>query len=300
MTAAAGIVAFSSPASAAGCDSAVGVTLVVDFHELGGGVQQVCDLDGAGKSASTLFPDNGFPLTYVQRQPGFVCRVKGLPTQEQEPCVNTPPGDAYWGLWWTDGESGTWTYSTEGASSLDVPDGGAMAFSWNGSSTKSPPGVAAPTHEDEPSSSPSPTQPAGGAGGGGGSNGGSGGGSGTSSTPAPGTPQSSTPGESPSAGDDAQSDGPGGKQGEEDQGGRKGDEDEGKKRSKRDGEKAESRENSQSTSPSESATPDDALVADPTSDASDDRLPAWVAPVGIAALFGVAGVLALLRRRRSA
>ncbi len=35
-----------------------------------------------------------------------------------DPCVNTPPADAYWGLWWSDGTTGKWTYSSLGAASL--------------------------------------------------------------------------------------------------------------------------------------------------------------------------------------
>ena len=152
LTAAASAAVPTAPASAAACSTSHGVTVVVDFHELGGGVQQACDADGADTSASTLFPRNGFPLDYVQRQPGFVCRVSGAPASD--PCQNTPPADAYWGLWWSDGKSGSWSYSSEGAGSLSVPDGGYVAFSWNGSSTKSPPGAAPRPH---PSSSPSPT-----------------------------------------------------------------------------------------------------------------------------------------------
>ena len=93
-----------APAVAAGCSGSTGVTVVVDHHQLGGGVQQACDADGGGKAASTVFPDSGFPLTYVQRQPGFVCRVSGAPASD--PCVNTPPASAYWSLWWSDGKSG--------------------------------------------------------------------------------------------------------------------------------------------------------------------------------------------------
>ena len=40
---------------------------------------QVCDAGGGGKAASSLFTGAGFPLTYVQRQPGFVCRINQRP-----------------------------------------------------------------------------------------------------------------------------------------------------------------------------------------------------------------------------
>ncbi|MGZ4450728.1 MAG: hypothetical protein ACXVW4_13110, partial [Nocardioides sp.] len=118
VTAAVGLLP-AAPAQAAACSTASGVTVVVDFHELGGGVQQVCDAGGAGEDAATQFTESGFSLTRVQRQPGFVCRVDGAPSSD--PCQNTPPADAYWGLWWSDGRSGTWTYSSEGVDSLTVP-----------------------------------------------------------------------------------------------------------------------------------------------------------------------------------
>ncbi|MDX6371065.1 MAG: hypothetical protein QOD98_53, partial [Nocardioidaceae bacterium] len=96
-----GLVATSSaPASAAACSGATGVTVVVDHGSLGGGVEQVCNAGGGGEDAVSLFTGAGFALTYVQRQPGFVCRINGQPASD--PCVNTPPSDAYWGLWWSD------------------------------------------------------------------------------------------------------------------------------------------------------------------------------------------------------
>jgi hypothetical protein len=155
--------------------------VIVDFHELGGGVQTACDPDGAGKTAAALFPANGFPLDYVQRQPGFVCRVSGKPADD--PCVNTPPADAYWGLFWSNGTSGQWSYATSGAGGQKIPAGGSVAFSWQGSSNRAEPGVAPPQHSSQPSSSPSSSsssKPSGG-----GSTGGSAPTSPTSSAPAP-------------------------------------------------------------------------------------------------------------------
>lgn len=144
-----------APAQAAACGSGHGVTVVVDPHQLGGAVQATCDPAGAGKSAASLFPDNGFALTYAQRQPGFVCRINGAPSSD--PCVNTSPADAYWGLFWSDGTSGTWSYASEGVGSLSVPDGGYVAFSWQGSTSKAPPGVSPQVHA---SASPSPSHSA--------------------------------------------------------------------------------------------------------------------------------------------
>lgn len=182
-------------AAAAACGGADGVTAIVDFNELGGGVTAACDPGGAGKAASQLFPDVGYPLTYAQEGSGFVCRVSGKPADD--PCVRTPPATAYWSLWWSDGTSGKWVYSTDGVGSLTVPDGGYVAFSWHqGSGNAAAPDVA-PTPHEEPSSTPSATGSTGGPAGGGGG----GGGHHSSSPTAPGSTgtTSTAPTESPSA-----------------------------------------------------------------------------------------------------
>lgn len=262
----------AAPAAAAACPTADGVTVVVDFHELGGGVRSVCVPDGGGDAASQLFPRAGFPLTYVQRQPGFVCRVSGKPADN--PCVSTPPADAYWGLWWSDGKSGRWTYSTTSAGGLTVPDGGYVAFSWNGSDGSVPPGTSptahpAPEPSQQPAQQPSSAQP-------------------TQqpssqqqqSSAAPGVSASATPSQAPSA---APSQDAPAKPG----------------RKKSRGATASPRASgSEVASPGATVT-DDAVV--PTSaeppDAGDGGLPAWVAPVVVVLLFGAAGGVALARRR---
>jgi hypothetical protein len=149
----------AGPAASATCADAGGVSVVVDFKGLGGGVQSVCDVDGGGQKASALFTGNGHQLTYAQRTPGFVCRVDAKPASD--PCINTSPANAYWGLWWSDGANGKWTYSTLGAGSLTIPDGGSVAFAWDGVEGSATPGVAPPkqaaTPAPTPSSTPKPT-----------------------------------------------------------------------------------------------------------------------------------------------
>ncbi len=147
----------SAPAQAAPCAPGSGVTVVVDYHQLGGGVVQACDAGGDGKSAMSLFQDAGFDLAFVQRQPGFVCRIDGKPGTDTEACVNTPPADAYWGLFWADGTSATWRYSTSGAAALTLHDGQSVAFSWQASTSSTPPGVKPPTAAATPSPSSQPS-----------------------------------------------------------------------------------------------------------------------------------------------
>lgn len=147
-----GVVATAPQASASTCSDADGVSVIVDFKQLGGGVQGTC-VDGAGQKASALFPAAGFGLEYVQSEPGFVCRVALKP--DNQACADTPPNDAFWGLWWTDGRSGTWSFSNYGVGSLKVPAGGSVAFAWKqGSASATPPGVRAPV---PPTAAPTPT-----------------------------------------------------------------------------------------------------------------------------------------------
>lgn len=297
LAAAAGVVLPATPSSAATCSGDTGVSVVVDFSLIGGGVVTGCVADGGGDAAASLF-EVDHDLTRVQQFPGAVCKVDNTPADAA--CQNMPPTDAYWGLFWSDG-SGGWVYSSEGVDSLDVPDGGSVAFAWQDGGDRDYPGVAAPQTADEPSPSPSPSPTGGGSGGGsGGSGGGSAGSSGASDpTAAPGSTSAPSPTASGSTsgdtggtgapgghGGNAGHDGPGAKHGDE---GDKGD-------------RADERE-TVSASPTDGPTddpgddPSDAVpVADPPS-ADDDGLPAWVAPAGIAVLFGVAGVVALVRRR---
>ena len=298
---------------AAACSGATGVTVVVDRGALGGGIDEVCNASGGGKSATTLFTGAGFSLTYVQQTPGFVCRINGQPASD--PCVKTPPTDAYWGLWWSDGTTGSWSYASVGAGSLTVPDGGYVAFAWQ-SGSRSAPGVPAPAHASasSPTATPSSSPSTGGSGGGssggtsggggsngnngngGGGNGGGGGGGGNgghaSASPTPsaaGKPSSSasaiasgTPSATPSA---SVSESPTGKAGRGGKGGP-----------------------SATPTPSSSAlpvTPTDPVSPSAAADGvaevqtTDDGspLPVWVVPVVILALAVGAGVMFVVRRR---
>ena len=154
--AAAGPVAAGGPAVAASgyCARGTGVTVVVDNGSLGGGTSVRCDPQGANTSGSTVVPRSGYPLTYVQRQPGFVCRVGGAPASAN--CVGTPPSDAYWGLFWSDGKSGTWSYASVGIGSIKVPAGGFIGWRFQGG-TRTDPGTAPVSPKAAPSkASPTP------------------------------------------------------------------------------------------------------------------------------------------------
>lgn len=128
---AATLVGAAGPAQAAACPAGTGVTVVV-------GSSVGCD-PSASSPAAKNFSKTGHTLSYASNSPGFVCRVDGYPASD--PCTDTSPADAYWGLFVSDGTSGKWTYSSRGATSLKVPAGGWVAFVFQSSTTKKYPSV---------------------------------------------------------------------------------------------------------------------------------------------------------------
>ncbi len=105
-------VATAPSASAAACTSTTGVTVVVDFGVLGGGVLTRC-APGDPTSGLTALSGAGYTYAFVPRFPGFVCQINVKPN----PC-NGGPSTAYWSYWHAP-RKGTWTYSTAGAGSYN-------------------------------------------------------------------------------------------------------------------------------------------------------------------------------------
>jgi hypothetical protein len=82
-------------------------------------------------------------MSYVSGEP-FVCRIQGRPDSSSEDCNGTPPANAYWGLFSSDGKPATWSYSSRGVSSLKVPAGGSIGWRFQNGGSLDRPG-AAPT-----------------------------------------------------------------------------------------------------------------------------------------------------------
>jgi hypothetical protein len=111
------------------------VAVVVDFTHFGGGIQRGCVTPG-GTGLQVLAAV--FAVTQTQRQPGFVCRISGLPTKTQDACVNTPPSNAYWAYFHGRAGSG-WVYSAAGAANYIPPPGTVEGWAFGGGA---PPGVS--------------------------------------------------------------------------------------------------------------------------------------------------------------
>ncbi|HEX7307534.1 hypothetical protein [Lentzea sp.] len=146
------------PARAAGCD---GVTVVVDFRGLGGGVQQGCAPGSPGSGVAALTAA-GFGYTYASRQPGFVCRINAKPGTDADKCVNASPATAYWSYWHAPA-GGAWSYSNQGAATF-VPSRGTVegwAFGAGEQPGIAPPAAPAPQPPAPPQVPAPPPPPAG-------------------------------------------------------------------------------------------------------------------------------------------
>ncbi|MFJ8578336.1 hypothetical protein [Micromonospora sp. NPDC093277] len=127
-------------AQAAGCTGTSGVTVVVDYAALGGGVQVGC-APGDPATGLAALQGAGFTVTGTARWGlAFVCRINGKPTAATEPCVNTPPATAYWSYWHAP-PGGSWSYSTSGATSYNPAPGSVEGWSFGAGA---PPSIAAP------------------------------------------------------------------------------------------------------------------------------------------------------------
>lgn len=150
---AAGAVLPATPAEAAACTSASGVSIVIDF---GSSIQTGC-ASGDPSSAWAAIQAAGFTLEGTQRFPAtFICRVNGYPGAAAEACVSTPPATAYWALWHGPA-GGSWTYSNSGAASLNPAPGTAIGLAFGAGRT---PGMAPPALPKPTTSTtrPQPTQ----------------------------------------------------------------------------------------------------------------------------------------------
>ncbi|KRV48649.1 hypothetical protein AQ490_24250 [Wenjunlia vitaminophila] len=154
------------------CPDSNGVTVVVDFRELGGTTIVRCAV-GHQDTGLAALKAAGIQVTGTNRWgESFVCRLENKPGPDSEPCIDTPPADAYWSYWHA-ANGGSWTYSQFGATNRTPQDGGfeGWSFSLNHDAGEAPAPRVAPRR-------PTP-QPGGSSGG---DTGGSTGGTGTSTT----------------------------------------------------------------------------------------------------------------------
>ena len=128
----------AAPSAIAGaCDTAAGVTVIIDFQELGGGTQVYC-APNAPRSGLAALAEAGVSYRPAARAQGFVCQIEGAPASD--PCVFESPVDAYWSYWLAP-RGGTWCFSNLGAAGRVPPPGTVegWSFSKNKTAAKTPP-----------------------------------------------------------------------------------------------------------------------------------------------------------------
>ncbi|MGM1064689.1 hypothetical protein [Saccharothrix sp. Mg75] len=152
------LASIAAPPAARAADCA-GVAVVVDFRSLGGGVRTGCAA-GDPASGTAALTAAGFGFTFAARQPGFVCRIDGLPGQDRDACVGTSPTTAYWSYWHAR-PGGSWVYSSGSASAHDPAPGTVegWAFGAGEQPGAAPPAPAPPVQPPAPPQ-PAPRQPA--------------------------------------------------------------------------------------------------------------------------------------------
>jgi hypothetical protein len=125
-------------------DDNVGVTVVVDFQDLGGGVNVRCTETAPTDGADALDRAGISWQGVVRWGRGFVCKIAGKPAND--PCIDTPPASAYWSYWIAP-RGGEWCYSNFGVLNRRPPPGSVEGWSFSrnepdGTSPK--PGYAPP------------------------------------------------------------------------------------------------------------------------------------------------------------
>ena len=150
------------------CPDAQGVTVVVDFTDLGGDVVVRC-VPGPlpdGMTGVRALRVAGFSVKgTIPYGDAFVCRIQGRPAADEdlsydgedyrEDCHGTPPQQAYWAYWYAE-DGGSWRYSSQSAAARQVSEGGfeGWAFSLDGTQqpayTPDRPNPPPPTTEPPP------------------------------------------------------------------------------------------------------------------------------------------------------
>ncbi|MPZ53171.1 MAG: hypothetical protein GEU79_10645 [Acidimicrobiia bacterium] len=116
------LMALATQAGAEPCPPGEGVTVVVDATVLDAGVTIAC-APGPVDTGLHALDAAGFKVEGTSRFATFVCRIDGQPSQEQDPCVDTPSASAFWGYWHAE-RGGSWQSTDLGAASHQPIPGG--------------------------------------------------------------------------------------------------------------------------------------------------------------------------------
>jgi hypothetical protein len=150
------------------CPDANGVTVVIDFQELGGTTIVRC-APGDQATGLAALKNAGIQVAGTARWgEALLCRIEGKPGPDVEPCVDAPP-NAYWAYWYAT-NGGAWKSSELGVTNHKPPPGSfeGWSFSKNRTEASNPPpriapvrpGAQQPQQPQQPAANP-PVPPAG-------------------------------------------------------------------------------------------------------------------------------------------
>lgn len=140
------------------CPTATGVTVVVDFQDLGGEIYVRCFPSASPGTGLDALKGAGFQIEGVRRWgESFICRIENRPSavetvpiegndRYQEQCVDTPPAAGYWSYWHA-GNNCDWAYSQWGVKNRTFIPGGfeGWSYSLNATADDNPAPRVAPT-----------------------------------------------------------------------------------------------------------------------------------------------------------
>lgn len=152
----------AAPASATGadgtCPAGGGVTVIVDFGDLGPQPLVRC-ASGTPASGVAALQDAGIEIAGSQKYGlAVACRIEGKPGPDVESCAGMPSATAYWSYWHA-APGGAWESSQEGAQTskpiADGFEGWAFARPKSANDLPTPPRVA-PVRQAAPTPAPAP------------------------------------------------------------------------------------------------------------------------------------------------
>lgn len=132
------------PVAGASCAAGQGVTVVVDFNGLPGGIRVGC-APGAQASGLSALAAAGFAVG-MGDVPGVVCTIDGAPVEGYPFCWST---GGYWSYWRAP-RGGSWAFSPVGAGGGPLPVDSVEGWSWA-------PGFASSAPRANEASAPPPT-----------------------------------------------------------------------------------------------------------------------------------------------
>ncbi|MEQ0559241.1 hypothetical protein ABJI51_09185 [Amycolatopsis sp. NEAU-NG30] len=151
----------AAPASATGTDGACpeggGVTVVVDFGDLGPAPVVRC-APGTPANGIAALQEAGIEVAGSQKYGlAVACRINGKPGPDVESCAGMPSATAYWSYWHASA-GGSWTSSQEGAQTAKPApgsfEGWAFARPKSANDLPSPPRIAPVRQASAPASAP--------------------------------------------------------------------------------------------------------------------------------------------------